>query len=139
MPAPLEIHPSTLSSDLESLFVGQKGVDVEIDIGEDRPIGAHKCILAANSRFFEGMLTRGTFPRVFNGVGFQECNQKMITHTLMFKMKPKSFNALIRYFYSGKVEFDAEDALSIMHEYEFCINEVIPKVIPPVSRTFAEE
>ncbi len=121
-PPPVPALPSILSSQLESLFVEQREIDIELEIGKGKVLGAHKCILAANSQFFASMFTGGKNRSVINVVGFQESNKKSISHDLGQRMTYEQFYSLIRYFYSGKVEFDLECAIALINEYEFCIH-----------------
>ena len=97
---------SSLSKDLEQLFLNQSETDVCFII-RGKEIKAHKLILLARSPVFAAMLKSGMKESVENRVEIND-------------IAPDIFEALLRFVYTARVdltEIDVRDLLAAAHKY----------------------
>jgi len=107
-PEPINVQYSSLFTDMELLYHEQQEVDLVVTTPEGS-IGVHRCVLAANSKFFASLLTGG----------FIETNLKRINHEMSPRMRFDNFKAMIKYFYCGRADFNADDAIAILQGIEY--------------------
>jgi len=111
---PEENHGSTILQGLFALYKDGKYVDIELKIGPQQTLRAHRTVLASFSPYFEALL----------GDNWKEGNKEEVE---ILGLDEKAVSDLIEFAYTGKINIDMDNVLTLLEAANYLRIEFVKK------------